>query len=303
MSAPWSAWVMFLIVLNLGITLFLFLYGLRVHIPTLSDGTTGHVWAHGVLREGVRRLPTWWVLFSASMFVAGFIYLALYPGFGRFEGLLGWTSNAELERDQQSNAMRMDPLLDRIRIQPIEALARDEGVTSMGHTLFQDNCAACHGREGHGNTAIGAPNLVDQDWLYGGDAEALLTSILDGRSGVMPALGGALGKAGVNEVTAYVLSLSGYHAPEDWIAAGEERFGTVCAACHGVDARGNPLLGAPNLTDEVWLYGGDFASIAATVNDGRSGVMPAWRERLAEEQVRAIAAWVYAKSHPQTQTE
>lgn len=296
MSAFWSGWVMFLVVLNMGITLFLFIWGVRVSIPTLPDGTTGHIWAHGVLREGVRRLPLWWVLFSASMFVAGFTYLALYPGFGSFKGLLGWTSAGELQRDTQANDARLEQVLERVRSRRVEQLAQDPQVISIGRTLFQDNCAACHGVEARGSQALGAPNLADADWLYGGDGEAVLTSILNGRNGAMPPWGAALGHEGVNEVTSYVMSLNGYAAPADWTTAGKTRFETMCTACHGADARGNPAIGAPNLTDEAWLYGGDFSAIAETVRNGRGGVMPAWRARLGEDRARMIAAWVYANA-------
>ncbi|AMN45999.1 cbb3-type cytochrome c oxidase subunit III [Steroidobacter denitrificans] len=297
MSTFWSAWVMFLVVLNLGITFFLFLWAPRVKIPVLPDGTTGHVWAHGALRESVRKLPTWWIGFSASMFLWGFIYLALYPGFGAFKGLLGWTSGAQLEQQVRVNDALREPILQRVRAGTVEALAGDAQVTAIGHTLFQENCAACHGSTGRGNTVLGAPNLVDDDWLYAGDGETILTSILDGRRGVMPAWGGALGREGVNQVAAYVLSLGGSEAPEDWVAAGQTHYATLCVACHGADGHGNPVLGAPNLTDDIWLYGGDFARIAETIRDGRAGEMPSLRARLGEDQARIIAAWVYAQSH------
>lgn len=298
MSAFWSSWIKFLVVLNLGITLFLFLWGQRVKIPTLPDGTTGHVWAHGVLREGVRRLPTWWVLFSAAMFIWGFIYLALYPGFGGSKGLLGWTSQDEWSADTQHNAALVASATLPLRDLSVEEMAAHANATAVGRRLFLDNCAACHGADAKGNQVIGAPDLTDADSLYGSDGTTLLTSILDGRNGTMPGLGGALGHDGVNEAAAYVLSLSGAKAPADWVAAGKARFETVCAACHGVDGRGNPVLGAPNLTDNLWLYGGSFEQVAASIRDGRGGVMPAWRGRLDHDQARAIAAWVYA-SGPQ----
>lgn len=303
MSTFWSGWVMFLVVLNLGITLFLFLWALRLKIPIQPDGTTGHVWAHGVLREGVRKLPLWWVLFSASMFLIGFIYLALYPGFGSFKGVLGWTSTDEWQRDTFANNAKLEALIQPLRTLSIEQLASSPDATALGHRLYLDNCAACHGSEAFGNQALGAPNLTDADWLYGGTSEAILASILDGRHGVMPGWDGALGREGVNEVTSYVLSLGGVKAPEDWVAAGKTRFETLCTACHGVDARGNPALGAPNLTDNIWLYGGDFASVAKSIRDGRNGVMPGWRHRLSDDQVRAIAAWVIAQGRREPLTE
>lgn len=303
MSGFWSGWVMSLVVLNLGITLFLFLLSQWIRIPTQPDGTTGHVWAHGVLREGVRKLPLWWVLFSGGMFAVGFTYLALYPGFGSYKGLLGWTSQAEWHRDTATNDAKLEALIQPLRTLSIEELAANPDAVAVGHILYLDNCAACHGSEALGNQALGAPNLTDADWLYGAGSETLMASILDGRSGVMPGWGAALGHTGVNEVTSYVLSLGGVKAPEDWVAAGKTRFDTMCAACHGADGRGNAALGAPNLTDNIWLYGGDFASVAASIRDGRNGVMPAWRRRLNEDQVRSITAWVTAQGFAKSNTE
>ena len=271
MTPFWSAWIMFLVVLNLGITLFLFLWGQRVAIPTLADGTSGHVWAHGVLKEGIRKLPLWWVLISLAMFITGFTYLALYPGFGSFKGMLGWTAHGELATDLAANRSKLDPLLQRVAVQPVETIARDAEATLVGQRLFIDNCAACHGNEGHGNHLVGAPNLIDGDWLYGGSGDAILASIQDGRMGVMPPMGASFDAASF----------------------------ALCAACHGPTGTGNQALGAPDLTDHVWLYGGDNAAIERTIRDGRSGVMPAWRTRLSDTDARMIAAWVYEQSRSQ----
>ncbi|HMM57174.1 MAG: cytochrome-c oxidase, cbb3-type subunit III [Xanthomonadales bacterium PRO7] len=296
MSNGWSLWVMFLVVFNLGITFFLFLWAPRAKIPTLPDGTSGHVWAHGVLREGVRKLPMWWILLSAAMFVAGFAYLFLFPGFGNHKGYLGWTSHGQLARETASNDARLDAAFQRFDKYSIEQLAGDHDALAMGEVLFRDNCAACHGRDAHGNTLLGAPNLADNDWLYGGDGKAILTSILDGRHGAMPAWGPQFGDAGVANLANYVLSLSG--APHDATKAiaGKALF-TVCAACHGPEGKGNPALGAPNLTDTIWLYGGDLESVESSIRDGRSGNMPTWRARLGENDARVIAAYVYSLSH------
>ncbi len=296
MSGFWSGWVKFLVVLNLGITLFLFILALRIKIPTQKDGTTGHVWAHGVLREGVRKLPLWWVLFSGLMFIVGFSYLALYPGFGGFKGLLGWTSEQQLEREVAANDAKLQAALEPLRPMSIDQIAADPQSAAIGHRLFLDNCAACHGSDARGNRTLGAPDLADRDSLYGSDGAAVLASIRDGRNGTMPPWGSALGRDGVNEVASYVLSLSGVTAPRDWVDAGKPRYEMMCAACHGADGRGNPALGAPNLTDDVWLYGGDFPSVAKSIREGRSGVMPAWRHRLSEDEMRAVAAWVVAQS-------
>ena len=296
MSNGWSLWVMFLVVLNMGITFFLFRWAPRAKIPTLPDGTSGHVWAHGVLREGVRKLPLWWIVFSAAMFVAGFIYLVLFPGFGNNKGLLGWTSHGQLARETARNDARLDAAFQRFGKYSVEQLSGDREALAMGEELFRDNCAACHGRDAHGNPLLGAPNLADKDWLYGGDGKAILTSILDGRHGAMPAWGPQFGDAGVANLANYVLSLSG--APHDATkaTAGKALF-TVCAACHGPEGKGNPAIGAPNLTDTIWLYGGDLESVETSIRDGRGGVMPSWRARLGENDARVIAAYVYSLSH------
>jgi cytochrome c oxidase cbb3-type subunit 3 len=295
MTTFWSLWIMFLVVLNMGITFFLFIWGQRVKIPVQPDGTSGHVWAHGVLREGVRKLPRWWVFLSASMFAWGFTYLALYPGFGSSKGLLGWTSHGELARDTAANDSALDEHMRYYLTIPALKLAANPAATRIGERLFIDNCSACHGRDAHGNTLLGAPNLTDDDWLYGGDDTALKTSILDGRRGTMPPLGAALGDAGVTNLANYVLGLSGAAHDRTAAAAGQPLF-AVCAACHGADAKGNPALGAPNLTDSTWIYGGDLATIRKTILNGRSGVMPGWKSRLDETEVHMIAAWLHAQS-------
>jgi cytochrome c oxidase cbb3-type subunit 3 len=295
MSGFWSAWVVCLVVLNLGVALFLFIFGQRVRIPTEPDGTTGHAWAHGVLREGVRRLPLWWLVISAVGFVVAIAYLALYPAMGSYPGLLGWTSAAEHERNAAADAARLERVLASLDARDLEAVAPGDAAALLGRRLYLDNCAACHGMEAKGNAALGAPNLTDSVWLYGGGPDAVVASILGGRRGTMPAWGAALGHDGVVDVASYVRSLAGFAAPPGWAAAGKARFETMCAACHGIGGKGMQALGAPDLTDSDWLYGSDLASVMASVRDGRSGEMPAWRGRLRDDEARAIAAWLYSQ--------
>jgi cytochrome c oxidase cbb3-type subunit 3 len=295
MSGFWSAWVMILACVTVGVSLTLFVWALWMRIPTVDDGTTGHVWAHGVLREAVRPLPWWWVVISLGAFLFGVAYLLRYPGFGSFAGNLGWTSKGELQSNAAANHALLEARLAPLRRLTIDEMAAHGEATRIGYRLYLDNCSACHGKRAQGNHAVGAPDLTDADWLYGGDSATILASILDGRQGVMPPLGGALGHNGVNEVAAYVVSVSGTQVPPDWIAAGKTRFDAVCAACHGPDGHGNPALGAPNLFDSAWNYGGNIESVVATVRDGRSGVMPAWRQRLSEDEARLITAWILAQ--------
>lgn len=295
MNGFWSAWVIFLIVLNLGVALFLFVFSQRVEIPTSADGTTGHTWAHGVLREGVRRLPLWWVLISAAMFVVAIVYLVLYPAMGSYGGLLGWTSAGEYERVEAERAARLEPVLASLASRRFEELTPRDPAVLVGRRLYLDNCAACHAVDATGNRALGAPDLTDAAWLYGGDPDTVVKSILDGRRGTMPAWGDALGHDGVVDVAAYVRSLAGLDAPPEWVAAGKARYETMCVGCHGIDGKGMQALGAPDLTDDAWLYGSDLASVIHSIRDGRSGEMPAWRGRLSDEEARAIAAWLHTQ--------
>ncbi|WHZ19325.1 MAG: Cytochrome c oxidase (cbb3-type) subunit CcoP [Rhodanobacteraceae bacterium] len=296
MSTFWSIWVMALVVFNLGLTFVLFLWAPRAKVPVKPDGTTGHVWAHGVLREGLNNLPRWWIALSGAMFIAAFIYLWLYPGFGAHKGKLGWTAHGQLAQEVAENNAKLDPLLARFRMYTVEQLSGDQQALQMGKVLFEDNCAACHGRNAKGNMALGAPNLTDNDWLYGGTGKDITASITNGRAGVMPAWN-ALGEDTVNNLVEYVLQISGQPHDAKMAAAAEPTFKSTCAACHGADGKGNQGVGAPNLTDAIWLHGGTRADIHTTIHDGRQGAMPAWHSRLSDDDIHVTAAYVYSLSH------
>lgn len=296
MSTFWSTWVIVLAVLTFGISFVLLCWAPWVKIPTQPDGTTTHVWAHGVLREGVKDLPRWWLAVSFLAFFAAALYVLLFPGLGNYRGLLNWTSTEALQEAAARNDQQMATLVQRVREQSIEQLAADGDAARSGRRLFADNCAACHGNDARGMPALGAPNLIDDDWLYGGDAKAILASILDGRRGVMPPFGATMSANDIGNLAHYVASLSG--EPRDAVKAalGKPLFQS-CAACHGAAGKGNPALGAPDLTDHTWLYGGSLADIERTIRDGRGGVMPAWRDRLGEDGARLVAAWIYGNAH------
>lgn len=292
MSWFWSWWVVVLAVLTLGISLFLFVWGMWVRIPTQADGTTGHDWDG--IREGMNKLPWWFVAYSTVIFLAAFCYLALYPGLGSFKGLLGWSSPKALQQDTAANNAKREARMKPWRALSIEQMATNKEAVGIGHRLFLDNCAGCHGRTALGNPALGAPDLTDAAWQFGGDGASIVTSILDGRNQVMPPWGDILGEDGVNEVTAYVLSLSGVKSREWQVRPGKDRFDVFCIACHGAGGTGR-TAGTPSLADGSWLYGGDLADVTTSVRDGRIGVMPAWRTRLSDDQARLIAAWVLSK--------
>jgi len=255
---------------------------------------TGHVW-DGDLTELNNPLPRWWLgLFYLTLAFGGF-YLLLYPGLGAFEGLLGWTSRGAWEQQVDTVEAEVGPLFEGYRQTPVLELIKDDDALKIGERLFLTHCATCHGSDARG--ARGYPNLRDRAWLWGGDPDSIKTTITNGRIAGMPAWLGPLGgETGVDEVTQYVLSLSGRATIQALADRGKAKFDIFCVACHGPEGKGNPALGAPDLTDGNWLYGGSITRIAESISGGRNGQMPAQGERLGDAKIHLLTAYVYSLS-------
>lgn len=261
-------------------------------------GSTGHVWDENLVELNAP-LPRWWLhLFNITIIFA-MAYLVVYPGLGNVPGLFGWTQIGSYDAEVDRVRATQEAVYARYREMDPAALVADAEAMAIGRRLFANNCAMCHGSDGRG--ATGFPNLTDADWLYGAAYEQVLTSINMGRMGVMPPWGAALGEEGVREMTEFVLSMAGQQANPAQAAAGKEKFGLFCAACHGPDGNGNQALGAPDLGDDIWLYGSTREVIAATLTDGRNGQMPAHKDLLNEDRQRVLAAYVLSLSAPQAQ--
>jgi len=245
----------------------------------------------GDLQELNNPLPRWWLWLFYLTIVFGVVYLALYPGLGSYKGMLDWSATGQWQQEQARANAQYGPIFDKYLKQDLKVVAADPQAREMGQRLFLTYCSQCHGSDAAG--ARGFPNLTDHDWLYGGDPETIQTSIANGRAGVMPALGAALGVQGTQQVANYVLSLSGSKHDATLAAAGRDKFATYCAACHQADGKGTQAMGAPNLTDKVWLYGGSEASIIETISKGRNGHMPAQLGKLGAAKVHLLAAYVY----------
>jgi cytochrome c oxidase cbb3-type subunit 3 len=261
-----------------------------------DDNSTGHVFDDDLV-EMNNPLPLWWMVLFVVTVVFAFGYVYVFPALGSSPGTFGWTSVGELAADQATAKARAATVYGAFAGKPVEALAKDAQAMASGQRLFLNNCATCHGSDARGSK--GFPNLTDNDWLHGGSAEKIEETITLGRTGTMPPMAAAVGTpADVHDVANYVMSLSG--DPHDSIAAaaGKQKF-VVCAACHGADGKGNQAIGAPNLTDKVWLHGWGEAAIASMVNNGRTNVMPAQGGRLAPEQIHLLAAYVWSLSQPQ----
>jgi cytochrome c oxidase cbb3-type subunit 3 len=293
-SSGWSVFIAVATVVSLVACLALLAFASR-RTKMADDNSTGHVF-DGDLVEMNNPMPMWWVVLFVLTVIFAFVYVYAFPALGSVAGSLGWTSRGELEADQARAAREMAQVYAAYSGVPAETLSQDATAMAIGQRLFINNCATCHGSDARGSK--GFPNLTDNDWLHGGTPEKIEETITLGRTGVMPPMAAAVGTStDVHNVAQYVLSLS--KSPYDSIATylGKAKF-AACAACHGVDGKGNQALGAPNLTDGVWLHGWGEAAIAEIVNNGKTSVMPAQRGRLTGEQIHVLASYVWGLSHP-----
>jgi cytochrome c oxidase cbb3-type subunit 3 len=291
MASFWSLWVIILTAVTfVGITWILFAN--RKREGQTAEKTTGHV--YDGIEELDNPLPAWWFYMFLVTIVFGVAYLVVYPGMGNFPGMLGWTQIEQHDKRVATAEAKYREMRDRYVALPIEEIAADPKVRKMGSRMFRNNCAQCHGADAKG--VYGFPNLTDGDWIFGGTPEAIKASITNGRQAAMPAWGPMLGDQGVAEATAYVLELNGRDADDAQAAAGKKHFQTYCVACHGAGGTGNSMLGAPNLANGIWLYGGNADQISHSIRAGRNGVMPAHNDMLSEDKIHLITAYVYGLS-------
>ncbi|BBN81395.1 Cbb3-type cytochrome c oxidase subunit [Pseudoalteromonas sp. A25] len=318
MTSFWSIWVIVLTLACLALIFGLLLWNLKNYVGVKEGESCGHEFDG--IEEINNPLPKWWTYMFFATFVWAVYYLAAYPGLGNWQGLAKWTSSNQgvtslaeskkateealaagekVQLDQEIIAAeeRFGPIFEAFAKQDIEALAKDEKALEIGQRLFAQNCAQCHGSDARGGT--GFPNLTDNDWLYGGTPDKIKETLLEGRVAAMPPWKDALGEQGIKEMTAYVLSLSGRKVNQKDADAGKAKF-AMCAACHGMDGKGsvahNLPFGAPNLTDNIWLYGGSQRAVEESLINGRAGVMPAWKDILGEDKVHLLTAYVYSLS-------
>ncbi len=258
-----------------------------------DDDLVGHKW-DGDLEEWNNPAPKWWLYLYFITIAWGVGFLIAYPGLGTYKGVLGWSSEGQYEAEMQAAAATYEPIYEEFAAMDFAALAQDPDAQALGRSLFASYCTTCHGSDARG--ATGYPNLTDDDWLWGNSEADLITTLDQGRSGVMPVLAPALGgEEGVDNMVKYVKSLSGGELSNGARSA-QPMFVALCSACHGVDGKGNKIFGAPNLTDDIWLYGGSDDVIRDTILQGRNGMMPAHGELLGANRTKILAAYVYSLS-------
>jgi cytochrome c oxidase cbb3-type subunit 3 len=292
----WNLWIIVLTLANVLGCWWLIAWTSKKKAGEAQAGeVTGHTW-DGDLAEYNNPLPRWWLWLFHITLVFGLIYFALYPALGTFKGVLGWTQQKQYEEEMAAAQEKYGPLFAKYAAQPIEQLASDPDALKIGQRLFVNYCATCHGSDAGGGP--GFPNLSDDDWLYGGSPAAIKTSIIEGRGGkgLMTAWKDTLGERGVDQVTAYVLSLSGRDVDQQLASAGKPLYESNCIACHGMDGSGNQALGAPRLNDETWLYGGSAGAVRQSIAEGRNGYMPPHGDFLGEDKAHLLAAYIYSLS-------
>lgn len=299
MSTFWHWWVVVLTLANIAGIYWLILWTSKKRPGEAAEGAeTGHSWDG--LTEYNNPLPRWWLWMFYITILFALVYLVLYPGLGRYAGILGWHSGNELNvedsqyiREMQRAEDRYQPIFAAMADRDISSLARDFDALTTGRRLYLNYCATCHGSDAGG--APGFPNLANGIWQWGGSADAIRHSIVHGRQAAMPGLAAALGDEGVEQVAHYVLQLSGRDDADSALASeGQSKYNMFCSGCHGADGKGMAMLGASDLTANTWLYGGSLGAIKTTIAEGRAGVMPAFGELLGEERAHVLSAYIYS---------
>ena len=290
----WSLYVAAFTAAGIAGCLLLLWLSARKKVAPRGDNTTGHVWDED-LTEMNNPLPLWWVGLFVGTVVFSVLYLVAYPGFGSYEGELRWSTRGEYEAETAQANRALEPLYAQFTARRTEQLAGDPEAMAIGERLFMNNCAQCHGSDARGSK--GFPNLTDTDWLHGGSPGKIVETITGGRIAQMPPMAAAVGSTeDVKNVAHYVLSLS--NSPHDSLRAqlGKSKF-TACAACHGVDGKGNQAVGAPNLTDDIWLHGFGEQAIVAMINNGKTNEMPGQAGKLTDAQIHVLASYVWGLSN------
>lgn len=292
MSTFWNLWIIVLTVISF-IGIIWILFG-NTKTDRGPDETTGHE-VDGIA-EYDNPLPAWWLYMFVISIIFSIGYLIVYPGLGNYAGTLGWTQEGQWQKEMAQADEKYGPIFAKYAAMPIEDVAKDPQALKMGQRLFVSNCSQCHGADGKG--AYGFPDLTDSEWLWGGDAKALHETLTNGRRAAMPGWEAALGEQGVQEVTQYVLSLGNRASDQTQAEAGKAKFAMFCVACHGAEGKGNIMFGAPDLTNDIWLYGGSPMMIARSIRGGRNGNMPPWDNLLGQERIHLVAAYVWSLSNP-----
>ncbi|SMN13688.1 Cytochrome c oxidase subunit CcoP [Bathymodiolus heckerae thiotrophic gill symbiont] len=281
-------WQSVVVILTAGGLIYLLTLGISIYFSRVSD--VHDVSWDETLEEGINPAPAWWFWLGIGSAIFAIFYMIFYPSFGNYKGLLGSTIAQEYIEHKANFDDEYYKELSTLEQTDMRALQANPEAMHLASNTFAQYCASCHGADASGQGEF--PNLVDEEWFWGGKPEQIIQTITHGRKAVMPAWGVPLGDEGVNNVANYVKSISDNTYNEKTHAAGKEKYKQFCVACHGINLQGNPVFGAPNLGDGVWIYGSDLESIKQSIASGRKGVMPAHKDRLTPLQIKLLVAWL-----------
>lgn len=293
-SVGWSIWIVTIALGGVAFCLFVLFSQMKGQAKKgekISD--TGHIWDG--ITEYDTPLPRWWISMFLILTVVALGYWVLYPGLGAFKGLLDTNQAKEVRANQEKIEAMVQPVFQKYAEMPIEDIAKDDEARAIGQRLFLNNCAQCHGSDAQGSPSF--PNLTDNSWLWGGEPDKILQTITNGRRGIMTAHKTLMTPAQASDIAQYVRSLNQLAHDQTRVVPGKKMFDQFCVACHGAEAKGNPLLGAPDLTDGAWLYGSSEETIVYGILNGRDNQMPAQKDLLSPEQIRVLAGWVWGLSN------
>lgn len=293
-SIGWSIWIVTIALGGVVFCLFVLFSQIKGQAKkgeTIHD--TGHIWDG--ITEYDTPLPRWWISMYLILCAVALGYWVLYPGLGTYQGMLETNSAKEVRANQEKIEAQVQPVFQKYAEMDIKAIAQDDEARAIGQRLFLNNCAQCHGSDAQGSPSF--PNLTDEVWLWGGEPEQILQTITNGRRGIMTAHASLMTPAQASDIAQYIRSLNGLANDQTRIVPGKKLYDQFCVACHGAEAKGNQLLGAPDLTDGVWLYGSSEDSIVYGILNGRDNQMPAQKDLLSPEQIRLLAGWVWGLSN------
>lgn len=286
----WSGWVLTLTLVSLAALTWLVLsvyLGKHNGEAAHGDADAEPIW-DGDLREGNNLPPLWWFWMLLASLVFSLIYLMLFPGLGSYEGMLNWSQGSRLEESYDQFNNDYDSFRTDVAARDVSDIQNEPELMSIAARVFDRECATCHGEEGRGQAGM-FPNLQDVDWQWGGSAQDIETTIRAGRNANMLSWSAILDESAIRRVSEYVLTLSDAPGAD---APGRASYEQYCAACHGVEGQGTPALGAPRLSDNIWLYGGSLAEVEKTLRDGRQGHMPGFAGRLDDMQIKLLVAYL-----------
>lgn len=282
----WQSVVVVLIISGLA-----YLLSLGITIYYAKDSVDHDVTWDENLKEGQAPVPSWWFWSGIMAAIFALTYMAFYPSFGNYKGLFDDAFNTE-SYAKSKKKFKHDHYqkLNKLKKSNLATLQLDVNAMNLASNIFAQNCASCHTSNAKGQTNF--PNLKDDSWIWGGSPKQITHSITNGRKAMMPSWNLVLKGGDINKVANYVKSVSNNNYDEDKHGIGKQKYQQICSGCHGKNLQGNPMLGAPNLGDNAWIYGGDIETIKTSIRSGRKGIMPAHKDKLTPLQIKLLVAWL-----------